>query len=192
MDNRSWSDVGPLAFIAEASLIMLARRICKRKKLNTHGSTPRFISCTRKSFSLDHIIQLGDLKVIIRVPADGWGNKWTAAAKSAMKSQIATLRFVKNNTSIPVSEVLEHDVDNKTEISAPFVCLSFIEGKGMLDVWFDNTGTESRSAALENRRHNILKTMAMCFSQLSLTSFKDMGCLFENDDGSVFVGECLT
>ncbi|KAI8627058.1 hypothetical protein F5Y19DRAFT_444198 [Xylariaceae sp. FL1651] len=57
-----------------------------------------------------------------------------------MESQVATIRLIRSKTTVPVPDIyaLNTSVDN--EIGAPYICVSFISGKPVSEVWFDYSG----------------------------------------------------
>ncbi|KAJ4018058.1 hypothetical protein NW752_001969 [Fusarium irregulare] len=83
-------------------------------------------------------------KLVIRVPAFGWGDGMSKAAADALKSQVATMRLIRKKTKLPVPEVFSFDETDKNEINAPFICQEFIPAKTMAQfssLSFDRIGS---------------------------------------------------
>ncbi|AEO67161.1 uncharacterized protein THITE_14102, partial [Thermothielavioides terrestris NRRL 8126] len=133
------------------------------------------------SYNIVHVLDLGGVKLVVRVPATGWGSGMTATAAQALKSQVATLRLIRRSTSIPVPEVYGWDPTSDNEIGAPYVCMSFLPGKRVSDIWFDDSGPLPR----DELRRAILANLARTMAQFSELRFDKLGSV--NGDGSLRV-----
>lgn len=71
------------------------------------------------SSNLVHILQLGDLNLVIRVPATAWRAGLTADAAQALESPAAALRLMQRKTNIPVLRVLALDTTCANDVGAP-------------------------------------------------------------------------
>ncbi|KAF2758590.1 hypothetical protein EJ05DRAFT_485697 [Pseudovirgaria hyperparasitica] len=67
--------------------------------------------------------------VVVKVPGAGWKGRWTKERAALLRSEVATMQYVKNNTSIPVPEVYcwETSLD-RSEIGVPYILMDFVEG----------------------------------------------------------------
>jgi hypothetical protein len=65
------------------------------------------------------------------------------------------MRFIKNNTNLPLPEVYDFDTAVDNAIGAPCILMSFEEGLPVSEVWFDETGV----TPLRKRRRRILETI---------------------------------
>lgn len=175
---------GPLAAISEDSLIKLACRI-GQDVLNIpsdDAGEARFLKRICGSYNIVHVMEVGTTKLVIRVPATGWGAGMTKAAANALESQVATMRLIRRKTQMPVPEVYTFDTTNNNEISAPFICMSFIPGETVLHVWLDDSLEET---SRDNLRLNILTSIAKSMAQLSSLTFDRIGSIMEEEEGTL-------
>lgn len=175
---------GPLASIPTHSLILLATHL-QKTVLHTEASKSCLVSRISGSFNIAHIIQLDNLKLVIRVPASGWGNGMTETAALAIRSQVATLRLIKSQTTIPVPEIYGFDTTCNNEIGAPYICMSFMPGVPVSTAWFDDLDYPR----LEARRLRILTSLSRALAQLSKFSFKKIGSL-QGKEEPFSIGPC--
>ncbi|KAI4858978.1 kinase-like protein [Hypoxylon rubiginosum] len=163
---------GPLLDISEESLIHLATDIRKRC-FNKSTSIARYVSCAIGSYNIIHFIQLDEHRFVIRLPITGWGSGKNETAARAMESQVATLRLIARNTTVPVPQVYDFDTTDDNAIGAPYYCMGWIPGKPVLQVWFEHPKLMSR----EQFRLNILKSLSQIMPQLSRFTFNKVGSI---------------
>ncbi|UNI22120.1 hypothetical protein JDV02_008040 [Purpureocillium takamizusanense] len=183
-DSDSDDEVfGPLVAISEESLVLLALNISNRV-LHAPSSSGKLVSRIRGSYNIVHIIQLDGVRLVIRVPATGWGSGMTITAARALQSQVATIRLIRRSTTIPVPEVYGLDTTSNNEIGAPYLCMSFMPGKTVSKTWFDGFSTIPR----EELRLRILTSLSQTMAQFSRLAFAKMGSVMEDEAGSTFIG----
>ncbi|KAI1180851.1 kinase-like domain-containing protein [Nemania sp. FL0916] len=175
---------GPLAAIAPESLVLLASNIAKRCLDLPPNTSGKLVGRTYGSFNIVHIIELGDVKLVIRVPAWGWGSRLTQTAVDAMESHVATVRLIRSKTTIPVPEIYAIDTSANNEIGAPYLCMSFLPGKQASGLWFNYSGT----LTLDEFRLNLLTSLARAMAQLSCFSFDQLGSIMKSGPDSVVIG----
>ncbi|KAF5538846.1 altered inheritance of mitochondria 9 mitochondrial [Fusarium mexicanum] len=175
---------GPLVDISEESILALATRVTK-DVLHVLPGKAELLNTVSGSYNIVHIVQLETVKLVIRIPATGWGDGMTKAAEDALSSQVTTMRFIKEQTGAPVPEVYSWDPTNNNEISAPFICMSFVTGETVSSVWFKDSMDES---AREQFRLNVLTSTAAIMAKFSTMTFDKIGSLMQAEDGSIFVG----
>ncbi|KAF5679557.1 hypothetical protein FDENT_8705 [Fusarium denticulatum] len=95
------------------------------------------------------------------------------------------MRFIKEQTGAPVPEVYSWDPTTNNEISAPFICMSFVTGETVSSVWFKDSMDDK---AREQFRLNILTSTAAIMAKFSAMTFDKIGSLMQAEDGSIFVG----
>ncbi|KAK1764834.1 hypothetical protein QBC33DRAFT_546159 [Phialemonium atrogriseum] len=110
----------------------------------------------------------------------------TKTAARALESQATVMRLIARKTSVPVPAVYAFDTSSNNEISAPYICTSFIPGETVSKVWFDETGP----IPLEDRRLRILESTSRAIAQLSHFSFEKIGSPYEEVDGSLTLDPC--
>ena len=182
---------GPLWTMNHCSLIRLAMDV-RNSKLTDQEDTVscRVIDQLNGSFNMVYILQFDDgLKYVIRLPALGWGNRWTPAAKKAFDSQVLTMHLIRRMTAIPLPDILAFDATQGNPLKTPYMVISFISGSTVEALWCDETGP----TPLEERRSRILSTPAMAMAQLQSLKFDWIGSLQLNDDPediSLGIGPC--
>lgn len=180
---------GPLVSISIDSLICLATKI-QNEALGTQSSSGSLVARVGGSYNIAHIIRLDnrprdDLRLVIRVPASGWGTGLTGTAASAIRSQVTALRLIKRETTIPVPDIYAFDVTCDNEIGAPYICMSFMPGVQASKAWFEDIDP----AKLENRRLRTLTSLAPALAQLSNFAFREIGSL-QDAEGELVLGPC--
>lgn len=183
MDDPDPETFGPLLAITTESLILLASKIANQC-LNIPSSSGKLITRISGSFNIVHVVELENIKLVIRVPATGWGSGMTPTAARAMESQVATMRLIRNKTRIPVPEIYALDTTDNNEIGAPYLCMSFIPGKPVSEVWFDDLDTLAR----EELRLRILASLSRTMAQFSCLAFDKMGSIMNDGSGSTIIG----
>ncbi|KAI1102522.1 hypothetical protein F4804DRAFT_312787 [Jackrogersella minutella] len=157
---------GPLANILEGSLVQLASTI-RERVLQASTCNGELIARIVGAYNLVHSIQLDGLKLVIRIPITGWGSGKTDTAVRALESQVATMRVIARRTSIPVPEVYDFDSTDENVIGAPYICMSFVSGTPVSQVWFKEPDTRPR----EEMRHSILRSFSQVMTQFQCFTF---------------------
>ncbi|KAH6886251.1 kinase-like domain-containing protein [Thelonectria olida] len=149
----------------------------------------KLVARKRGSFNIVHIVELDTITLVIRVPVTGWGGEMTPAVKDAMDSQVATMRLVRNKTKIPVPEIYAYDTSAENKIGAPYICMSFIPGKTVSEVWFEDP--DSGTLTREELRLRILTSLAQTMAKFSGLTFDKIGSIREDASGSTVIGPVL-
>lgn len=180
---------GPLLSISNQSLIDLACNIRRENKNNSFTSA-KLISRLNGSYNLVHIVKFDDgARLVVRVPATGWGDRFTESAKRSLISQVVTMRLVRTKTTIPVPEVYAVDSSSSNLIGAPYLAMSYIHGHSVYSKWFHETGP----TPMEERRLTILDNLARAMSQLQRLQFNMIGSLESQDwmsENGISLGPC--
>ncbi|KAI8713022.1 hypothetical protein NCS52_01245300 [Fusarium sp. LHS14.1] len=92
------------------------------------------------------------------------------------ESEIATIRYIKQHTSIPVPEIYYRDLDPDNEIGAAFVLMEKLPGRHLYKIW-DDLSLDHKKAALSEIASIVVK--------LSSLRFNKIGCLTENGIGPI-------
>ncbi|KAJ2994636.1 hypothetical protein NUW58_g1500 [Xylaria curta] len=183
MESLDPETFGPLAAIAPESLVLLASNIGKRY-LDLPDTSGTLIARISGSYNITHVVKLENAKLVIRVPATGWGSGLTQAAADAMESQVATIRLIRGKTTIPVPEIYALDTSVNNEIGAPYICMSFIPGNPVSEVWFDYSGTLPR----DEFRLSILTSLSQTMAKFSCFAFDQMGSITKSGSDSTVIG----
>ncbi|KAH7312745.1 hypothetical protein B0I35DRAFT_437658 [Stachybotrys elegans] len=189
MDNEGLDrDVfGSLVDIPTPSLVALAARI-SRQALGHPQSGGRVIATLGGSYNIVHIVELEcSVKIVVRIPATGWGVGRTTETSQSMEAYVATVRLLRHKTELPVPEILAMDTSCMNEIGAPYICMAFVPGRNVSTVWFEGTGVMPR----EQLRFNILKSVAQNMARLSSLSFNKIGSIVGSEGDQAVIGPCF-
>ncbi|QDS71166.1 hypothetical protein FKW77_010086 [Venturia effusa] len=153
---------------------------------------------------------------ILRIPASGWMGKWCEKDKYQLTRTNNIMRYLKDNTEVPVPKVFYWDVELDNSIGAPYTIMERVNGMEPSQLWFkdifdddddeederddedDSSDINFRSGfrfrpvnrALEQKRQKILKSLASTVAELRHLKFDKMGALsFSGDlDGQYEIG----
>ncbi|KAF4458869.1 hypothetical protein FALBO_14385 [Fusarium albosuccineum] len=184
MDDPDPETFGPLVAITNESLVLLASNIASRCLHLPNSGSGKLVARISGAYNITHVVELDSVKLVIRVPATGWGSGMTPTAAHALESQAATMRLIRSKTAIPVPDIYALDTTHINEIGAPYMCMSFMPGKRVSDVWFDQSGTLPR----EELRLRILTSLARTMAQFSCLVFDKMGSIMADGSGSTVIG----
>ncbi|KAN0069431.1 hypothetical protein V8E54_012446 [Elaphomyces granulatus] len=178
---------GPLLSISADSLAALASSVRSRVS-GKDSSGCHVVTRLYGAHSLVYVVEFDDgIKYAIRISASAWDGRFTETAKCSLISQVHTLRFIREKTTIPLPEVYAFDTTSENEIGVPYIVMSFIDGSTVLSMWFDKTGP----TPLEERRLRTLDTVAQAMSQLQKFQFDKIGSLqFNSGTDSIEIGPC--
>lgn len=178
-DSEDEATFGRLINITAADLIALGSRI-RELVSKTKTSNGCLVETLSGSFNLVHILRLDEAKMVIRIPISGQFGDLSVPAKESLESQVQTINYIKEHTSIPVPKVFHLDTTANNEIGAPYIAMSYISGRTVSSLWFDASG----HTPLEERRRNILKQLAQAMSQLNSLRFDKIGSLIASSRGT--------
>lgn len=178
-DSEDEAAFGRLVNITAANLVALGSRIREliSKAKTSNGCLVKTFS---GSFNLVHILQLDEAKMVIRIPISGQSGNLSGPAKEVLESKVQTMNYIKEHTSIPVPKVFHLDTTANNEISTPYIAMSYMSGRTVSRLWFDDSG----HTPLEERRRNILRQLAQAMSQLNKLRFDKIGSLTASSQGS--------
>ncbi|PGH15954.1 hypothetical protein AJ79_02121 [Helicocarpus griseus UAMH5409] len=179
---------GNLLSIPDASFASLASSICRRTDEGQGHGSARVISRLSGSYNLIRIVEFDDQeKYVVRLPATGWGERFTESARLAFESQVVTMYFLREHTKIPVPEVYAFDASRDNEIGAPYIVMSPIPGETVASKWF--SGHES--IPIEEFRWRILDSVAEAVSELQKFRFDEIGSLQINGETEITTSNLL-
>ncbi|EPQ52147.1 hypothetical protein GLOTRDRAFT_140571 [Gloeophyllum trabeum ATCC 11539] len=98
---------------------------------------------------------------------------------SKMKSEIATIKYVREHTNIPVPEVLLHDSDEDGSVGAEWMVMEYVNSLPLSQMWFSMS---------EDQRQGAVQGIAGVFHQLLGLRFDKIGSLYENEEAKIHVG----
>ncbi|KAF7293115.1 hypothetical protein MKEN_01468900 [Mycena kentingensis (nom. inval.)] len=180
---------GKLLDIEPAALITLATKILRDvdPAVPVALSEVRLIDRCSGSFNLVHIFELdAEHKVVVRLPVSGRDGALSDVERRALASQVATMRYLRANTALPVPEVYAFDAGIENEIGAPYMAMEYVPGVSVSMVWFDDA--EGRR---EEKRLRILKQLAELSAQMRELRFDSIGSLSGEETATPTIGECF-
>lgn len=163
---------GKLIYTTHKNINALGKRI-RRQVSGVKTTSAHVVHSTGGTFNLMVLLELDGTKMTIHLPACGRSGSLTEPADAWLRSHVQTLKYVRSHTNIPVPEVYASDTTANNEISAPYIAMSYIEGRTVADLWFDDRGP----TALETRRRRILEHLAQLMPQLHVQRFDEIGSL---------------
>ncbi|KAK7424017.1 hypothetical protein QQX98_000627 [Neonectria punicea] len=92
------------------------------------------------------------------------------------ESEIATIRYLKQHTSIPVPEIYYQDLDPDNEVGAAFVLMERLPGRHLYKTW-DELSLSHKKVALSE--------IASVITQFASLRFDKIGCLTEGGIGPI-------
>lgn len=166
--DPDYSYWGPLLSISEGALAKLVKRLVGGR----FGFQCWGYARTEGSFNVVYIMKfMSGEKVVVKIPACGRGRRWSADAAAEMRSQALTMKHIRHKCKIPIPEVLAFDETFNNEIGAPFILMTYIEGKPIYKAWWDESGL----VPLEAKREKILRSIARAMSELRHVEFGAIG-----------------
>ncbi|OAA35580.1 Protein kinase-like domain protein [Beauveria brongniartii RCEF 3172] len=122
------------------------------------------------------------------------------SAQKMLLSEVATLKFLRNNTSVPVPEVYSFSGSYDNHVGVPYILMSKAAGRPLSDYDWANIlrqtpGYPQLRPLLplpDETREIVMKQLGALMRQLSTLRFEKIGSLFEDDSGNYVVGECLS
>ncbi|KAG6363430.1 hypothetical protein INS49_008529 [Diaporthe citri] len=141
-DSEDEAAFGRLVNITAADLVALGSRI---RELVSEAKTSNgcLVETFSGSFNLVHILQLDKAKMVIRNPISGQFGDLSGPSKEALESEVQTINYIQEHTSIPVPEVFHFDTTANNEIGAPCIAVSYISGRTVSRLWFDAARRET-------------------------------------------------
>jgi len=97
-------------------------------------------------------------------------------ARAKEESEIATIRYIKQHTSIPVPEIYYQDLNPKNGVGAAYVLMERLPGRHLYKSWDDMSLDHKRVA---------LSEIASVIAQLTSLEFDQIGCLTQNGLGPI-------
>ncbi|MCJ1244681.1 hypothetical protein MMC30_001880 [Trapelia coarctata] len=137
------------------------------------------IKFTMGSQNFVRLIQFEDgVKWVIRIPLDDKDPRWAADTANRMKNEVATYKYLKLHTSIPVPEVHGYNAETDADIGAPYMLLTYIHGTRAYDFGLD----------VEQSRY-VQRQMIEIMLELASHKFDRIGSLVRDESGDFAIGK---
>ncbi|KAI1266613.1 phosphotransferase enzyme family protein [Xylariaceae sp. FL1019] len=163
-------------FIASIS----EQRICKLASSYKNGEHCYFFQpCVRGSFNMCYFVEFDDgVKWVVRVPLEPC---LAFGGKSKLETEIATMNFVAERTSIPIPAIVTYRLGEGPEPLSSFLILHYVEGRTL--------SYEELTSLSDKQRDCLYRSMADVFLQLRRLEFSGAGCLNVDVDGVASVSK---
>ncbi|KAM3528035.1 hypothetical protein MY4038_006095 [Beauveria bassiana] len=115
------------------------------------------------------------------------------SAKKMLLSEVATLKVLREQTTVPVPEVYSFRFGG-----VPYILMSKAVGRSLREYHWINcttprfTADPLRLPLPDGARENIMRQLGAIMGRLSRLRFDKIGSVFEDGRGSYVVGECLS
>ncbi|KAJ9642577.1 hypothetical protein H2199_004958 [Coniosporium tulheliwenetii] len=99
----------------------------------------------------------------------------------ALKIEIASMKFFKSKTSIPVPEVYSYNVDPTNDVGAPYILMDYIHGTVAIELRMARNGYSDLFGTPDQDQRFRQQTAKV---QATLSSFKfdQIGSLYQNEE----------
>ncbi|PGG99012.1 hypothetical protein AJ79_08711 [Helicocarpus griseus UAMH5409] len=124
-------------------------------------------------------------------PAAFYTAMWTPEEFDEMdadhvRSEALTMRLIRREKDVPLPEVLAFDATLDNELACPFILMSYIEGRPLHELWFDQ---EIPKKERNIRGSRALKDIANAMAKMSQLTFSAGGRpMFDKDENLSGVG----
>ncbi|KAI9155781.1 hypothetical protein HJFPF1_08370 [Paramyrothecium foliicola] len=167
------------------------------------GLRQRTCSCDRTkrpvSGSLNWVVELifdDGVTWIFRSPLPG--SMGTEFAGLLLASEVATMKYVREHTSIPIPEIFHHSHLSTNEIGVPYILMSKAHGKCLSSYdWLSFKlemplkRSNPRRLLTAEERQKIMFQLGSFAAMLSTHRFEKIGSLFEDENGYT-IKQCLS
>ncbi|KAL1624041.1 hypothetical protein SLS54_003970 [Diplodia seriata] len=172
--DRRW---GPVLSIPDDALVSLVQ-LFTFSTLSKSATAITVLARTNGRDNAVYTLQYNcphPIKVCVRIPACGWGDRWLPSDQDALRNAALTMRYLRNRSRLPVPDVLQYDTTFNNALQAPYILMSYVDGRPLSDVWYD-TSTPT-ALTLEEKRQNSLHSLAFAVASLRSLTFPQMGPL---------------
>jgi hypothetical protein len=128
------------------------------------------------SYNILYRLDFSDtVRWLVKLPVRaGDPGPWTEDDAFMIRSEVCTLRAVKERTAIPVPAVYAHDATFNNEICCPFILMEFLPGTPANRFWKQEHPPSKEG---QDKRDRFLRSYAQCVSQLGRLSYNCDGYL---------------
>ena len=162
------------------NLASSARHHCERKSSFPDTTVP-IVACEISepplggSYNLVYKIVFEDgVCWMLKIPATGHPRCHNALAAHTMRTEVETMRFIKDHIDIPLPTVYDYDDSMDNEIGCPYILMEFIDGVPLWQAWFNDDASRSRQECIRLRA---MQTLAAAMVKLSSVTFRQSGAL---------------
>uniref|UniRef100_A0A8H7NNU8 Aminoglycoside phosphotransferase domain-containing protein n=1 Tax=Bionectria ochroleuca TaxID=29856 RepID=A0A8H7NNU8_BIOOC len=110
-----------------------------------------------------------------------FGSRESLDPTSLMRVEVATMKYLSRNTSVPVPEVYHYDFNRNNSIGAPFIMMSYIHGNAASELRLQKDCPPRLFRTPEQDR-TFRRQMADIQIELAAIQFDRIGSLYEDGD----------
>ena len=133
------------------------------------------------SYNLVYKIVFDDgVRWMVKIPATGHHRCHDSLAAHALRTEVETMRFIKDHIDIPLPAVYDYNQSMDNEIGCPYIAMEFIDGIPLWQAWFSDDVSTSKK---ESIRLKAMQTVAAAMVKLSRYTFGQSGALCADLDG---------
>ncbi|KAJ5373057.1 Aminoglycoside phosphotransferase [Penicillium concentricum] len=141
------------------------------------------------SFDWAVTVQFEDgVKWIMRSPRSGYGQFPSELSGKLLASEAATLKYLRQATDIPITEVYSYSASSNHPIGVPYILMSKAQGWPLQNVWTINSSVDRLSLT---DKAKIMFQLGQITWKLAQVRFDRIGSLFE-ENNNIEIGECMS
>ena len=114
--------------------------------------------------------------LVVRVPyrpAGGWTAENSKAFADRLASEVATMQYVRANTSIPVPHIIHHNIEvDSGGVGSPYMIMTKVDGVALSSIWDDME---------DSKREVVLRQVVDILLELASQRFDKLGSLFQQE-----------
>ncbi|KAI1424606.1 hypothetical protein F5Y12DRAFT_442294 [Xylaria sp. FL1777] len=114
---------------------------------------------------------------IAKIPAAAEDGAWDRLCCETLRAEAFLLHMLREETGVPVPEVIDADCRPGNEVGAPWLLMEFVQGRRLEDVWFGRDSGDVDGHVLKERREKILRNVATAMLELGKYEFDSGGAL---------------
>jgi aminoglycoside phosphotransferase (APT) family kinase protein len=185
--NQDWDTIRAIPRSAFKNLF-----VQKADPTSQYGlaNTCRVVNLANGSFHLCAMIETqGHGSYVIRVPAHGTAALWRPEHAWALHSEVTTMKYIHENTRVPIPKVFAYDHTGNNAIGAPYIIMEKMKGTRAGDMWYEcmphapdwRWSRITSDERAHRKRKNFLKSLARCMAELGRLKFPRTGKLHSDD-----------
>ncbi|CAG7961519.1 unnamed protein product [Penicillium salamii] len=147
-----------------------------------------------KCITLDQVAS--GLNNIVRLLEFSDGTRWAARVhiqrnassliSTKLENEVATMKFIKEYSSLPVPRVFAHEFDEKNSVGAAFILMEALPGSVAMDAL---GGYEAHRGVIpKQHRQNFYRSVARCHVQLTSLRLPKIGAIIRTQEGKFECG----
>ncbi|KAH7086242.1 kinase-like domain-containing protein [Paraphoma chrysanthemicola] len=140
--------------------------------------------------SYHHVVYLDAMDIrakkedfVIKIPGHGTPDRWIPEDEYMLVREAETMRYLFNNTSIPVPEIIAYSGTLDNTVGFPYIIMTRLPGQSAANIWFEQPfdrdiadgAADFPSLEIEKKRLNFLRSLAEEMTKLQDVQFSAIG-----------------